>query len=371
MDIIYLVDYDISGDSGKNKATREKARNLSKHPDIEKFKFFHGQPTKSWFKGFFSRVFLDIIVARYLMKQPSSSVLIQRVLFMPLTRLVTYLKGILVVSEYHADFKEEIPFLNKKFFEKKILYFVSFFFDLNYKLTDAIIYNHPLLKKKFDRRYNKPSIYCYNGANIDEFYPEPIDECRNKLHINQEDIVFLFIGSVSYWHGVDYLIEVFNQPFVKSKKNWHLYIVGGIEGEYLNKIKQMSKNESVVFIPSVSTKEARCYINAADYCLLPVRSVRTSPGSPLKLYDYLACGKVVITQTQTLGYSDEVERYNAGAATDFADQLLCAKFLEAFVKQIDFHKNQRYTIRLAAETKASWDSRINSWLEFIKETRRF
>lgn len=50
--------------------------------------------------------------------------------------------------------------------------------------------------------------------------------------MGQNEIVFLFLGSVSQWHGVDYLINVFNQKNIKDRNDVFLYIVGGKDNSY-------------------------------------------------------------------------------------------------------------------------------------------
>ena len=57
-------------------------------------------------------------------------------------------------------------------------------------------------------------------------------------------------------------------------------------------------------------------IIAADACLLPVKNNRISPGSPLKLYDYISNNKPVIAE-DIIGYSDEVLKYNFGLSVNF------------------------------------------------------
>jgi len=364
MKLVYIVDFPVNGNSGKSKATREKAKALGSKVGNENMTFIALKPHKSTIFKILGKITFDFKVFSKLLFKNDKYIVVQRVLFLPLTRFFLWLKGIPVISEFHADFKEEIQYLSKNRIQKKILYVLSSFFYLNFKLSDGIIFNHPYLKQKFDPLFNKPSIFSYNGSNFQEFYPIEKAEIRKQLSIPKEDIVFLFLGSVSIWHGVDYLIDIFNKSTLLNNKNIFLYIVGANDNHYTVQLKSHSVNKNIKFIPPVVVDTSRDYINASDYCLLPVKQIRTSPGSPLKLYDYISCGKPIITQQNLMGYSDEVELYNLGYTLDLTNSEEAARMIEkiALTQSSDlFLSNNR---KVAVEM-VSWSKRIDDWLEFI------
>jgi glycosyltransferase involved in cell wall biosynthesis len=363
--IIYIVDFPIEGDSGKNKATREKSKALELKFGTTNFDFIYPKASNSRIQKLLKKITFDLSTFRKILFNKSIDVVIQRVLFMPATRFLLYIKGVKVISEYHADFKEEIPFLNKSKPEKAILYLLSWFYNFNYKLSDGIIYNHPHLKNKFDKVFKKPSIYSYNGSNVMDFNIKSIEESRHVLGISKKDIIFLFLGSVSKWHGVDYLIDIFNTNILSQNDNIKLYIVGGNETNYVKLLKQKSfGNANIIFKPAVDNEQANNYINSANYCLLPVKQLRTSPGSPLKLYDYIACGKPVITQSDVLGYSDEIENYDLGYTLDFRLPEQAAFNLISYTLLL---QDEYFLVnnRKVAVTKVSWSNRIDNWHSFI------
>lgn len=363
MKVIYIVDFPIEGNSGKNKATREKAKALQKLLGESNLIFIHPPASNSSLIKILNRLFFDFRVFFKLLFRKKGFIIIQRVLFMPFSRLLFFLKGAEVISEFHADFKEEIPFLNKSVLEKKILHVMSCFYNLNYHLSTAIIFNHPYLKEKFDPIFKKPSIYSYNGSNVNEFSPMSQFEARKTLRIDQKIKMYLFLGSVSQWHGVDYLIDLFNQQQVIDDQSMYLYIVGAGNNSYVNELKRMAENKRIIFIPPVSMDIGEKYINAADFCMLPVKQIRTSPGSPLKLYDYIACGKPVITQEKVLGYSDEIEKYKLGYVVDFTNVRSVAQDLMQINNQANdnFYKNN---LRVATD-EVNWDNRIKEWIAFL------
>ncbi|WP_026811009.1 glycosyltransferase [Arenibacter latericius] len=362
MKLVYIVGFPIEGNSGKNKATSEKARVLKNKLGKDNFIFLSPKSSKSIFSKIKNLLFFDFKVFFKFLFLSKEHFVVQRVLFLPLTSLILYLKGIKVITEFHADFKDEIPYLNKSRIQVFILKAIVPFFNLNYRLSNGIIYNHPILKEKFDHVYKKPSIFSYNGANYKEFYPTNKELAKKELGIGSQDMVFLFLGSVSQWHGVDYLIEIFNQEIIRKSSNIFLYIVGAKESTYSNELKLKSYNNNIKFIKPVTTDIARKYINASEYCLLPVKQLRISPGSPLKLYDYIACGRPVIAQSNLRGYSDEVEDYNLGYTVDFTNAIESAHTIKNIsLIERNFELNNR---KMAIET-LSWEKRIQTWIDFL------
>src|SRR5690606_9401933 len=168
--------------SGKQKATREKASALSNTLGINNFIFISDKPREGLLSKIFGKLIFDITTAIKLLPY-NNFIVVQRVLFLPITRFILFLKKSQVVSEYHADFREEIPHLNKSVLQKQLLYGAAFFHNFNFKISHGIIYNHPILKAKFDSIYNKPSIYSYNGSNYKEYYPLSKSRVRNDLNI--------------------------------------------------------------------------------------------------------------------------------------------------------------------------------------------
>lgn len=362
MRVVYLIGFSIDGSSGKNKATSEKVRVLKSKIGDKNFSFYTNKRQRSIIFKLIGNQLFDFYVFRKLLFHKNNFIVIQRVFFMPMTRFLLFIKGVKVVSEFHADFKDEIPHLNKSKFQRFILKLIAPIYTLNYKLSHGIIYNHPILKEKFDSRFKVPSIYSYNGSNYNQFIPVDKSFSREKVKIKEDEIAFLFLGSVSKWHGVDYLIDIFNEKIIQENNNISLYIVGAAENSYVNEIKQKINNKNIKLIPPVDTNFAINYINASDYCLLPVKQIRISPGSPLKLYDYISCGKPVIAQSNVRGYSDEVEKYNLGYTMDLTNSNTSAiRIIKIINEKQDFSENNR----AVAMNDLSWEKRIEKWLNFI------
>jgi glycosyltransferase involved in cell wall biosynthesis len=121
---------------------------------------------------------------------------------------------------------------------------------------------------------------------------------------------------------------------------------------------------NVIFTGKVDPDVANLYINAADVCLLPVKKIRVSPGSPSKLFDYIAAGRPVVTQEATTGYSDIVLSYELGYAIDFCDSASAAEKIVAIVKQCHETHYETHN-RQVALTHLNWSNVADKWSSFI------
>jgi len=109
-------------------------------------------------------------------------------------------------------------------------------------------------------------------------------------------------------------------------------------------------------------------IRAANACLLPSGHKRTSPGSPLKLYDYLANGRAVIAQERLEGYGDQVVPFGVGLDVDFRDPHSTARRVYDFVTALDLSETEERCLELA-RNEYSWEARVRQWCLAIEASR--
>ena len=363
MKILYITDISINGYSGKEKATGEKIKSLRNVLNAD-FNYF--SPKKN-IKGvvlkFIYLMWFDFVLAFKILLFYRGFVIIERSTFLVITNSLVRVFKFKVFSEIHADASEELKISKKTKLEKII---INLFWTIKLKMlckNSGMIYNNPLLKTHFDKKIICPSISIYNGANTMLFKPQKNEKYRKLFNIDKNDIVFLFIGSGSIWHGLEYLIEIFNHPKMLEKKNISLIIAGPNES-VIHELTRSIINKNIFFTGTLNTTEAVEVINTSNLCLLPVRSIRISPGSPLKLYDYAACGKAIITQENLPGYSDEVLNYNLGITVDFTKADKAVKNLLDFIESFDENSFLLNNSKIANKI-INWDNRIESWVKFI------
>ena len=137
-----------------------------------------------------------------------------------------------------------------------------------------------------------------NGVNTKIF--QPIDDevlltkTREELNIRPEHRVVAFVGNLAPWQGVEYLIEM--APSLLKEISQVTFLVvgdGPMRKELEAAVKRCGLGDHFVFTGMVNYEKIPIYINVADLCVLPKRRLK-SGWSPLKLYEYMACGKPVV-----------------------------------------------------------------------------
>jgi len=167
--------------------------------------------------------------------------------------------------------------------------------------ADKIIVVTPRLKEVLQKDYGVPEdkiAVIRNGANIDLFKPMDVKKARAELGLSRTDNYVCFVGSLFRWHGVEYLIK--SIPLILKQCPQTRFLIVG-DGEMKQELIELARHtgiqDKVIFTAMVPYKKVPLYINASDVCVAPsVRERNQRSGvSPLKLCEYMACGKPVVT----------------------------------------------------------------------------
>jgi len=133
-----------------------------------------------------------------------------------------------------------------------------------------------------------------NGTDINSFYPKNKIESRKTLELPEENFIIGFIGSCYPYHDIDTLIRTVPR-LIKNIPQLHIVIVG--DGFMLEDWKKLSGSlkltNHVNFIGYVPFEMANDYINSLDICFAGYK--QNTFGFPMKILDYMACNKPVIS----------------------------------------------------------------------------
>jgi glycosyltransferase involved in cell wall biosynthesis len=135
-----------------------------------------------------------------------------------------------------------------------------------------------------------------NGVNPALFRPEQPDSgVHAKLGLNH-GLVLGFVGGLRPWHGVEVLPPLMSR-LVSKHKSLHLVIAG--EGQLrhslLESFRALKLEKHVTFTGALPHEEIPGVIRQFDIALAPYpRLDHDFYFSPLKLYEYMACGVPVI-----------------------------------------------------------------------------
>lgn len=353
MNIVYLFLVDTSLSSGKNRATRQKIAALK--TNFYKVEVFTLDRYWKW-APFFYRFVVVLKSLAYIFKNKNDvDVLVTRggasllaVFFCKLVNIKTY-------REVHADIVDEVPYLNKNKFDKFLILILSVKSYLIDKVSDVRIFNNPALKSYYmTRGLGKESDVCvYNGASRDAIVNISKENAREKFGLVPGYKYLIFTGSASFWHGVHYLVRL-QECFDLHDDKIKIVCAGGRVASELDPDKRL------INISPLGDVGCCEIIKAGDACLLPVNNVRVSPGSPLKLYDYMINSVPVISQDNMLGYSDEVERFSAGIVVDFLNSSSARASIIDFLADQKSLSHCSYMEEVNSE-QYLWEKRVVSW----------
>jgi glycosyltransferase involved in cell wall biosynthesis len=150
---------------------------------------------------------------------------------------------------------------------------------------------------------------CPNGVNSALFSPgSPDRELRARLGLNDGPVVG-FVGGLRPWHGVEVLPELMAR-LAQKYPDVRLVVAG--DGPLRSPLEQSLRDRGVanrvVFTGAVAHDEMPAIIRQFDVALAPYPALEHAfYFSPLKLFEYMACGVAVVTAN--CGQISEVVRH--------------------------------------------------------------
>ena len=185
-------------------------------------------------------------------------------------------------------------------------------FRKNIEIARKVVVVTGFLEKLCNIPQNKSELVP-NGVNTEMFKNYPSNQLREELGIDQSFVIG-YVGVLREW--VD--LEPVFVAVKKLNKNIKILIVGeeGLFKENVNLVKKYGIADKVLFTGTVPYAEVPRYISSMDACLIPFSKNKvTEDPCPLKLFEYMACEKPVIStvfisavQNKIL-YASTVEEY--------------------------------------------------------------
>lgn len=215
--------------------------------------------------------------------------------------LVSRILGIPYLIEVNGISEDE---MKARGIDSRIIRFTNFVTRWNiYWCSKAVCVSHGI-GEEFSRRYNLSPFKIAilpNGVAVDRFFPREKEVCRTVLGLPQDAFIAGFVGSMAPWQGLDTVLtslEYIRENYGELYSELLLLMVG--DGEIRPRLEERirkRKLDKVIITGWIPYESVPQYIGAFDVCLLPVEDVgtlKTSYRSPLKAFEYLACGRIVI-----------------------------------------------------------------------------
>lgn len=202
------------------------------------------------------------------------------------------------------------------------------------------------------------------GIDIEQFKPTAdFGDIRRQYGLKETDIVLFFMGWLYHFSG---LKEVAAKLAEASDEKLKLLIVG--EGDAFEELKEIrdksNLQNNIILVGQKSYAQMPALISAADICLLPAypREKVMQDIVPIKLYEYMAMGKTVIS-TRLPGVMREFGEDNGVIYIDEPEDAINeAKNLIEYGKISELGARAREFV-----LKYSWDSITDQFEKILKE----
>jgi glycosyltransferase involved in cell wall biosynthesis len=144
-----------------------------------------------------------------------------------------------------------------------------------------------------------------NAVDPDRFRPGcGGEEVRNRLGFHPQDVVVGFVGTFSYWHGIEVLqrtiVHMLGEGASSDKLLRLKFLLVGdglLRSEMSDSLQEHQESGAVVFTGTVSHDRVSQYLDAADILVsphVPMPDGREFFGSPTKLFEYMAMEKAIV-----------------------------------------------------------------------------
>lgn len=220
--------------------------------------------------------------------------------------VVTEING--QISDEHGSFRTVIHKVIKN-----ILIYISKQSILH---SDHIVAVTPNLKNIIQNELNisgEKITVIPNGANVKLFHPMEKTHSCELLKLSGTFNYICFIGNLAPYQGIENLILA-SQLILTSCPDARFLIVGDgeMKNDWINIAQKTGVYDKFIFTGSIPIEQVPLYINVSDVCVAPFRSSRNAKIglSPLKIYEYLACAKPVVSSR--IPNLEFIEEQNAG-----------------------------------------------------------
>lgn len=241
---------------------------------------------------------------------------------------------------------------------RKFSFLEALHFGLFTKAVDALIFMNRSGVEKIFGKYpvlqNKPYKIIPHG-HYKNWYPNKItrSEARRFFNLPETDNVFLVLGEIKPYKGLENLIEAFRKFQCTSYK---LFIAGNVQDlSYKEKIERLiGEDERINFNAGfIANEKLQYYFNASDVVLLPYTSMLNSGALLLSLS---------FNKTIAMPYFDSLSEIE----DEYRDWLLTYDTLDKYVFEKALLKSKQNSGKEINMQKRNWDVIAFETIAFYK-----
>ena len=166
------------------------------------------------------------------------------------------------------------------------------------KRADAVFCISSQMKNYYTERGIDPDkmVVTPNGCNPGMFYPKPrVPELEERLNIKGQ-IVIGWVGSLYGWSGIENLIRLVQDLAGENENVSFLFVGGGKNRElFADALLDQSYSDRIHLPGPVGHEEINDYLSCMDIVLAPYPKMDFWYASSMKVFEYMAAGKALIT----------------------------------------------------------------------------
>jgi glycosyltransferase involved in cell wall biosynthesis len=214
------------------------------------------------------------------------------------------------------------------------------------KSADVVIASNPILLER--HRAERPDILLVeNGVDLERF--DSVGPIADALPEGQ---VVGYHGALAPWFDFELLSAV-----AGLRPDLDFVLVGPVDPEVRDEAKKLRQRENITLIPSQSSEQIADFVRGFEVGVLPfIIDQMTEAVTPLKMYEYLACG-VPMVGTPLPACVREQAVDTASGPEDFAAAIDAA---------LARTPGERLDLRRHALT-ADWGSRVAPLIDLLDE----
>lgn len=195
----------------------------------------------------------------------------------------------------------------------------------------------------------------HNGVNTKMFRPlseTALVQLRQELRLVAGKKVIVFAGTLSAWQGVDVLLASVPHVLTVFPDAYFLIVGDGpLADDLHNQAKQLGISDNVLFTGWVQQENMPLFLNLADICVV-LKMPLLSGYSPLKVYEYMACGKPTIaSRVEGLEF---LEQEGVGRLVDHGNPDAISKVLVEMLHDEGFCQRAGGKAAIFANQHHSW-----------------
>ena len=265
-------------------------------------------------------------------------------------------KNILCVYDFNDYTPEGGSLYYKSPILKKIIKGAGIFLlKSNIREADVVIaVSNPMHDYVKDTGYKNVKMVT-NGVNT-EFFKMGLDTSKYFEELKINGPVIGFVGTIEKWFDLESVFHNFQKLLEDVPDAKFLLVGGSIKTNYIDELKDLCKklsiSESVIMTGLVPYSDVPYYISMMDIAIMPPLGKNLLMGKfglPNKIFQYMACGKPVLT-----AHFPEIERVASDAVYVYNNtpefKLICNELLKG-------KNEEKKKIGLELAKKNEWEAK--------------